>query len=89
MGDHLGQLEFAVWIYIVWYLYRGMRNVYQQRRGITVAKYFAIGFFYFCAALTVLLLTALFSAMTLCARNACAVSSIDRKLPSSTPRSLP
>jgi hypothetical protein len=40
-----------------------MRNVYQQRRAITVAKYFAVGFFYLCAALTVLLLTAIFSAM--------------------------
>ena len=27
-----------MWIYIVWYLYRAMRNVYQQRRGITVGK---------------------------------------------------
>jgi len=64
VGDHLGLLEFALWIYIAWYLYRGMRNVYQQRRAITVAKYFAVGFFYFCAALTVLLLTAIFSALT-------------------------
>ena len=64
VGNHLGLLEFAMWIYIVWYLYRAMRNVYQQRRGITVAKYFALGFFYFCAALTVLILTAVFSAMT-------------------------
>jgi hypothetical protein len=64
LRDNLGPLEFAVWIYIVWYLYRGMRNVYQQHRAITVAKYLAVGFFYFCAAVTVLLLTALFSAMT-------------------------
>jgi hypothetical protein len=63
VGEHLGLLEFAIWIYIAWYLYRGMRNVYQQRRGITVAKYFVVGFAYFCAALTVLLLTAIFSAM--------------------------
>ena len=56
-------LEFAMWIYIAWYLYRGMRNVYQQRRAITVAKYFAVGFFYLGAASTVLVLTALFSAM--------------------------
>jgi hypothetical protein len=63
VGDHLGLLEFALWIYIAWYLYRGMRNVYQQRRSLTVAKYFAVGFFYLCAALTVLLLTAIFSAL--------------------------
>jgi hypothetical protein len=53
-----------VWIYIVWYLYRGMRNFYQQRRAITVAKYLSVGLFYFCAALTVLILTALFSVVT-------------------------
>ena len=64
VGDHLGLLEFATWIYIAWYLYRGMRNVYQQRRALTVAKYFAVGFFYVCAASTVLILTAVFSAMT-------------------------
>jgi len=64
VGDDLGPLEVAVWIYIFWYLYRAMRNVYQQRRGITVAKYLAVGLFYFCAALTVLILTALYSAMT-------------------------
>ena len=64
VGDHLGLLEFATWIYIAWYLYRGMRNVYQQRRAITLAKYFAVGFFYLGAASTVLVLTALFSAMT-------------------------
>jgi hypothetical protein len=64
VGDHLGLLEFAVWLYIVWYLYRGMRNVYQQGRALTITKYVAVGFFYFCAALTVLLLTALFSVLT-------------------------
>jgi hypothetical protein len=63
VGEHLGLLDFAVWIYIVWYLYRGMRNVYQQRRAITVAKYFVVGLAYFCAAVTVLVFTALFSAM--------------------------
>jgi hypothetical protein len=63
VGDHLGLLKFALWSYMAWYLYRGMRNVYQQRRGITVAKYFVVGLAYFCAALTVLLLTAIFSAM--------------------------
>jgi len=65
LSGRLGLLEFAVWIYIIWYLYRGMRNVYQQRRAMTVAKYFAVGFFYFCAALTVLILTAMFTAMTI------------------------
>jgi len=65
VGDHLGLLEFALWVYICWYLYRGMRNVYHQGRALTLAKYFTVGLFYFCAALTVLILTAVFSAFTL------------------------
>jgi len=64
VGGHLGLLGFATWLYMIWYLFRAMRVVYGQGRGRTLAKYFAIGFAYICAAFTVLLLTALFSAMT-------------------------
>jgi hypothetical protein len=63
VGDHVGLLEAFIWLYLLWYLYRAMRNVYQQSRGLTLLKYFAIGFFYVCAAVTVLLLTTLYSAM--------------------------
>ena len=28
VGEHLGLLEFAVWLYIIWYIFRAMRNVY-------------------------------------------------------------
>ncbi len=63
VGAHLGLLEFAAWLYMVWYMYRGMRNTYGQGRGITLVKYFTVGFAYIVAALTVLLLTAILSAM--------------------------
>jgi uncharacterized protein DUF3667 len=63
VGSHLGLLEFAMWLYMAWYLFRAMRNVYQQRRGITVAKYFTIGFAYVFSAILVLFLTTLYSAM--------------------------
>jgi hypothetical protein len=64
VGQHLGTLEFAIWVYMIWYIYRGMRNVYRQGRGLTLVKYFAIGYAYILAGVTVLVLTALFSAMT-------------------------
>jgi hypothetical protein len=64
VGTRLGLLEFAAWLYMIWYMYRGMRNTYGQGRAITLAKYFTLGFAYICAAFTVLLLTAIFSAMT-------------------------
>jgi hypothetical protein len=63
VGDHIGLLEAFIWLYLLWYLFRAMRNVYQQSRGLTLLKYFAIGFFYICAGVTVLLLTAIYSAM--------------------------
>ncbi|HUQ11564.1 MAG TPA: DUF3667 domain-containing protein [Steroidobacteraceae bacterium] len=64
VGQHLGLLNFAAWLYTIWYLFRAMRVVYEQGRGKTVAKYLTIGFAYVIAAFVVLLLTALYSAMT-------------------------
>lgn len=64
VGQHLGLVKFAAWLYMVWYLFRAMRVVYAQGRGLTVAKYLTIGFAYVIAAFVVLLLTALYSAMT-------------------------
>jgi hypothetical protein len=65
VGDHVGALEAFVWLYLLWYLFRAMRNVYGQGRALTLAKYFAIGFSYVVAGVIVLLLTAFYSAMTL------------------------
>lgn len=64
VGRHLGLLKFAAWLYMIWYLFRAMRVVYAQGRGITVVKFLTIGFAYVIAAFIVLLLTALYSAMT-------------------------
>lgn len=62
VGDHTGAFQAFVWLYLLWYLFRAMRNVYQQGRAITLAKYFTIGFAYLVAAVTVLLLTTVYSA---------------------------
>ena len=39
VGDQLGLLEFAVWFYMAWYLFRGMRIYYSQSRWMTFGKY--------------------------------------------------
>ena len=35
-------LKFAIFVYFVWYMYRSMRVVYQQRRALTVSKLDAV-----------------------------------------------
>jgi hypothetical protein len=65
VGTHLGLLEFAAWLYMIWYIFRAMRVYYTQSRGLTFAKYLSIGLSYFSTSLLVLLLTAIFSALTL------------------------
>jgi hypothetical protein len=62
VGSHLGLLEFAVWLYMIWYIFRAMRVYYGQSRGLTFAKYLGIGLAYISTSLLVLLLTAIFSA---------------------------
>ena len=65
VGDHIGALEAFIWLYLIWYLFRAMRNFYRQSWWLTLTKYLAVGFAYTVAAVTVLLLTALYSAMTI------------------------
>jgi hypothetical protein len=65
VGEHLGLLEFAVWVYIVWYIFRAMRNYYAQSRSLTFVKYLAIGLAYFSTSVLVLALTSIFIAFTL------------------------
>jgi len=55
----------AVTFYAVWYIYRAMRNVYGQGRGLTFVKYFTLGFTYVVISVVMLLLTVIYSAMTL------------------------
>jgi hypothetical protein len=51
----------GLFAYIAWYIFRGMRNVYGQGRGLTFAKYMFIGFSYWVAALVTFMLTAAYS----------------------------
>jgi len=64
VGDYVWPLYWAVFFYVAWYIYRGMRNVYQQGRGLTIIKYLALGYLYIVAGFTVFLLTAIYSAIT-------------------------
>ena len=60
-----GWLDFAVFLYLVWYMYRSMRAVYGQSRALTIAKLTAMGFFYFVFGLMMFLLAFAYSALTL------------------------
>jgi hypothetical protein len=64
VGEYAGLLRFAVISYMIWYVFRAMRNYYGQGRGRTFAKYFTMGFVYMNTSLVVLLLTVIYSAMT-------------------------
>ncbi len=65
VGQHLGIVKFAAWLYMIWYLFRGMRNYYAQGRALTFLKYLQIGLSYITAAVMVLVLLAMFTAVTL------------------------
>ena len=65
VGEHLGLLATAIWIYVIYYIFLAMRVYYEQSRWLTFGKYVAIGFAYISAAAIVLAATALYSALTL------------------------
>src|SRR5215467_1218127 len=60
-----GPLELAVFLYLVWYMYRSMRTVYGQGKGLTIAKLIALSFFYFVFGMLMFLLNFAYSALTL------------------------
>ncbi|HLA72809.1 MAG TPA: DUF3667 domain-containing protein [Steroidobacteraceae bacterium] len=64
-GPIMGWLGTITGGYIVWYLFRAMRNVYGQGRGLTLAKYFTLGFTYLVTSTIMLILTVIYSALTL------------------------
>ena len=64
VGDNAWPLYWAAFFYMAWYIYRAMRNVYGQGRGLTVLKYLTLGYLYFIAGFTVFMLTAIYSAIT-------------------------
>jgi hypothetical protein len=65
VGEYLGVVKFAAWVYIIWYIFRAMRNYYRQGWWLTFAKYLQMGLSYITAAVIVLLLLAMFSAVSL------------------------
>jgi len=64
VGDYAWPLYWATFFYMAWYIYRAMRNFYQQSRALTIVKYLALGYLYFVAGFSVFVLTAIYSAMT-------------------------
>lgn len=60
-----GWLGIALFVYLLWYLYRAMRTVYGQSRVRTVAKFMAVGFAYLVLGAITLLATGFYSALTL------------------------
>ncbi len=65
VGEYLEWLEFGVWCYIVWYIFRAMRVYYAQSRALTLGKYLTMGLAYFSSSVTVLALMSVFIAFTL------------------------
>ncbi|HEX6639420.1 MAG TPA: hypothetical protein VF033_17320, partial [Steroidobacteraceae bacterium] len=64
VGDYAWPLYWAAFFYIAWYIYRAMRNVYGQRRWLTILKYLTMGYAYILAGATVFLLTFIYSTIT-------------------------
>ncbi|HXY95784.1 MAG TPA: DUF3667 domain-containing protein, partial [Steroidobacteraceae bacterium] len=60
-----GWLDFAVFGYLVWYMYRSMRTVYGQGPWLTAAKLTALSFFYFVFGMLMFVLNFAYSALTL------------------------
>jgi len=60
-----GGVNLAVFLYLVWYMYRSMRSVYGQGKGLTIAKLTALSFFYFVFGMLMFVLNFAYSALTL------------------------
>jgi hypothetical protein len=60
-----GWLVFLIVLYVPWYGYRSLRTVYGQGRALTMLKIGALGTSYFIVGTATLLITAVFSALTL------------------------
>ncbi|CAN5139645.1 hypothetical protein BH24PSE2_BH24PSE2_04860 [soil metagenome] len=65
-GTGLGPVAtFIIMLYVPWYLYRGMRNVYDQHRIIRLLKYLTLVIAYFVSLVCMLVLTVAVTALTL------------------------
>jgi Protein of unknown function (DUF3667) len=58
-------LRGAVFIYVLWYVYRSMRVVYGQGRALTFAKLLPLSLFYLVSSALMLAVTTVYSALTL------------------------
>jgi hypothetical protein len=63
IGDYLWPFYVAGSLYMVWYIFRAMRNMYGQHGGLTFIKYLVLGFSYIVTAFVTLLLTLIFLAL--------------------------
>ncbi|MBS0365837.1 MAG: DUF3667 domain-containing protein [Proteobacteria bacterium] len=59
-----GGLAAAAWLYVAWYAWRSMRVVYGQKPGRTLLKLTAVGFFYFLAGVIMVVITSVYSFLT-------------------------
>jgi hypothetical protein len=64
VGDYAWPLYWATFFYMAWYIYRAMRNVYGQGRGLTVLKYLTLGYLYVIAGFSIFVATLAYSAIT-------------------------
>lgn len=64
VGDYAWPLYWAAFVYMVWYIYRAMRNVYHQGRALTLLKFFVLGNVYVLAGFAVFLMTFIYSTIT-------------------------
>jgi len=58
-------VDFAVTLYIPWYVFRSMRVVYGQGRWLTAGKLGLLSFFYLVSGAVMFALTFVYSALTL------------------------
>ncbi len=65
VGDYVGLLATATWLYVIYYVFRAMRVFYGQSRTLTFSKYVVVGLAYATSAVIVLVGTALYTAITL------------------------
>jgi hypothetical protein len=63
IGGYLWPFYVGGSLYMVWYIFRAMRNMYGQHGGLTFIKYMALGFAYIVTAFVTLLLTLIFLAL--------------------------
>lgn len=61
----ISSLTIGLSLYVTYYLYRSMRCVYGQSRTLTLFKFATLAFGYFVCGLLILILTAVYSAVTL------------------------